>query len=91
MKKELTEQAAERCTSVVPVGPQGSQLVAAPVTLLKSGEIEKYHTSLMGKLEDAIRQYEHACAEKQLLEENVKIKEEENKKLKYELDSLKQN
>ena len=51
----------------------------------------KQQTSLIGKLEDAIRQHERACIKKQLLEENMKTKEEENKKLKNELDSLKQN
>ena len=49
----------------------------------------KYQTSLFGKLEDSIRQHEHACAEKKLLEESLKSKEEENERLKYELEHLK--
>ena len=59
--------------------------------VLTSGEVVKQQFSLIGKLEDAIRQHERACVEKQQLEENMKIMEEENKKLKDELDSLKQN
>ena len=89
IKKELTEQAGQ-CTSVA-MG-QNSQLVAArPVTPLTSGDIMKYQTSLFGKLEDSIRQHEHACAEKKVLEERMKSKEEENEKLKIELEHLKLN
>ena len=51
----------------------------------------KQQTCLTGKLGDAIRQQcERACVEKRILEENVMTKEE-NRKLKNELDSLKQN
>ena len=89
IKKELIEQA--ECTSVIAMG-QNSQLVAAqPGTPLTSGEIVKYQASLFGKLEDAIRQHEHACAEKKLLEERMKSKEEENERLKIELENLKLN
>ena len=61
------------------------------MTPLTNSEVVKQQTCLIGKLEDAIRQHERACIEKQLLEENVTTKEEENRKLKSELDSLKQN
>ena len=84
MKKELTEQ-AQSMSMVV----WGHNSQVAPVTLT-SGEMVKKQTSVVGKLEDAIRQHERACAEKNILEENIKIKEEENKKLKSELDTLKQ-
>ena len=89
IKKELTEQAeCDMCTvtSVVAMGQNQSQ--APPLT---SGEIIKYQTSLFSKLEDVIRQHEHACAERKSLEENLKSKEEENERLKNELENLKLN
>ena len=86
IKKELTEQV--ECTSVVAMG-HNSQVVPGVTTPLTSGEIVKYQASLFGKLEDSIRQHEHACAEKKLLEERMKSKEEENERLKIELERLK--
>ena len=93
MKKEVTmvtEQAkgSTSCMAVVTWG-QNSQLT--PLTQLTSGEVVKQQTSHFGKLEDAVRQHERACSEKKVLEESIKTKEEENRRLKKELDSLKQN
>ena len=88
MKKERAEQAAKvsTCMSMVVVG----ETQVAPITPTR-GEIVKQQTSLFGRLEDAIRQHERACAEKKLLEDSVKTKEEENKKLKNELRCIKQS
>ena len=86
MRKEVSDQA--QCMSVV---SQGGNSQVASVTPLTSGELVKQQTCLIGKLADAIRQHERACVEKRILEENVTTKEEENRKLKSELHSLKQN
>ena len=91
MKKELTQQIKATtcaCMTIVTV-EQGSQAQLAPVTQLTSGEVVKQHTSLFGKLEDAIRQHEHACAEKESLECSLNSKGEENESLKNELKHLK--
>ena len=66
----------------------GENSQVASVTPLTSVEVVKQQTCLIGKLEDAIRQHERACVEKCILEENVTTKEEENRKLRNELDSL---
>ena len=87
IKKELTEQA--ECTSVVAMGHNSQSVTTQPGIPLISEEIVKYQAFLFGKLEDSIRQYEHACAEKKLLEERMKSKEEENEGLKTELERLK--
>ena len=84
IKKKLIEHGT--CTSVVAMGQNSQASLGTPLT---SGEVMKYQTSLFGKLEDSIRQHEHACAEKELLEESLKSKEEENERLKYELEHLK--
>jgi NADPH-dependent 7-cyano-7-deazaguanine reductase QueF-like protein len=92
MRKELSDQAAQcMSTSVVSWGRNSQMATGRTPLVLTSGEVVKQQTSLIGKLEDAIRQHERACVEKRVLKGNVKTKEEENKRLKNELDSLKQN
>ena len=61
------------------------------IALDTSGESVKHHNSLLGRLEDAIRQHERACSEKMALEKSVEAKERENQTLKAELESLKTN
>ena len=80
MKKECSDS----CRSVVPFATDSQ--FSDPIT---SGEVIKLQTSLFGRLEDAIRQHERACAEKMMLEESIKSKEEENMRMKNKLDSLK--
>ena len=84
----MRQELLAKCMSVVSCG-KSSQVVS--VTPLTSAEVVNQQTSLVGKLEEAIRKHERACVEKQQLEKNMKIMEEENKKLKDELDKLKQN
>ena len=45
--------------------------------------------SIRVKLEDSIRQHEHACAERCALEENLKVKSREYEALKKEFEALK--
>ena len=85
MKGELST-----CMSIIAVG-KDSQMIHDQTRVSTNGEIVKQQTFLFEKLENAIRQQKHAYAEKKVLEENIKSKEEENKKLKNELDSLKQS
>ena len=84
IRKELTER-DNSCRAVVPLS-QNSQLVA-------SGDFPKecavQQSSLLGRLEDSLRQHERACAEKNLLEERLKKKSEKCERLKNELEALK--
>lgn len=85
MKREVST-----CMFIIAVG-KDSQMIHDQTHVITNGEIVKQQTFLFEKLESAIRQKEHAYAEKTVLEESIKSKEEENKRLKYELDSLKQS
>ena len=49
----------------------------------------KVQSSLLGPLEDAIRQHERTCSEKAALERKIEAKVTENLNLKTELDNLK--
>ena len=84
IRKELTEK-ANTCRAVVPLSK-----AVQPVPL---GELSKETTLqqsfLLGRFEDSIRQHEHACAEKKLLEERLKVKSEKCERLKGELETLK--
>ena len=55
------------------------------------GELSKATTLqqsfLLRRFEDSIRQHEHACAEKKLLEERLKVKSENCESLKGEVES----
>ena len=57
--------------------------------LLSKIRKELTEKALLGRFEDSIRQHEHACAEKKLLEERLKVKSEKCERLKGELETLK--
>ena len=76
IKKKFNDKAAGVCMSLVSVG-KDSQVA------LKQRRAD----SLFG-FEDAIKQHERACTEREFLEDNLKSIAEENQKLKRELASL---
>ena len=84
MKKELTE-ISYTYKAMVPRG----QTRAVPSATELSRRCVTQQDSLVGRLEDSIRQHERACAEKNRLEEDLKSKSQENEKLKNELEVLK--
>ena len=87
IRKELTEK-VNTCKAVVPSAQAIQQL--PPGELSKESALQQ--SSLLGRFEDSIRQHERACAEKNLLEERLKVKSEKCKRLKDELETLrKQN
>ena len=83
IRKELTEK-ANTCRAVVPLSNAVQQVPLGEL----SKETTLHQSALLGKFEDSIRQYEHACAEKKLLEERLKVKTEKCEKLKVELKTL---
>ena len=52
-------------------------------------ETEVVQGSLLGRLEESIRQHERACTEKRILEDSLKAKTEECAKLNSELEAMK--
>ena len=54
-----------------------------------SRETEVVQSSLLGRLEDSIRQHERACSDKRILEETLKAKTEECARLNSELEAMK--
>ena len=54
-----------------------------------SRETEVVQGSLLGRLEDSIRQHERACSDKRILEETLKAKIEECARLNSELEAMK--
>ena len=83
IRRELTEK-ANTCRAVVPLSKAVQQV---PLGTL-SREIPLQQHSLLGRFEDSIRQHEHACAEKKLLEERLKVNLEKCERLKGELETL---
>ena len=83
IRKEVTEK-VNTCTAVVPSSQAIQQL--PPGELAKESALQE--SSLLGRFEDSIRQHERACAEKNLLEERLKVKSEKYKRLKEKLESL---
>ena len=84
IRKELTEK-ANTSRAVVPLSKAVQQVPLGEL----SKETTIQHSALLGRFEDAIRQHEHACAEKKLLEERLKVKSEKCERLKGELETLK--
>ena len=84
IRKEITEKAST-CRAVVPFAQTIQQL--RPGELAKESALQQ--SSLLGRFEDSIRQQERACAEKNLLEERLKVKSDKCKRLKEELETLK--
>ena len=84
IRKELTEKAST-CRAVVPLSKAVQQVPLGEL----SKEIPLQQSALLGRFEDSIRQHEHACAEKKLLEERLKVKSEHCKTFKGELETLK--
>ena len=92
MKQKLIENTklmlnADDRRSIVPACGhlQFGERIIEPVD---SKEIVKQQTSFFGKLEDAIRQHERACADKSMLEERLKSSDDEIEQLKKELGNL---
>ena len=84
IRKQLTEK-VNSCGAVVP-SPQSIQLVPSGDLSRESALQQSF---LLGRFEDSIRQHEHACAVKSLLEKRLKTNLEESEKLKDELETLK--
>ena len=83
IRKEVTEK-VNTCRAVVPSAQAIQQL--PPRELAKESALQQ--SRQLGRFEDSIRQHERACAEKNLLEERLKVKSEKCKRLKEELGSL---
>ena len=84
IRTELIEK-ANTCRAVVP----SSQTVQLMPSEELPRECTSLQSSLLGKLEDSIRQHERACAERCTLEEKLKIKSREYEVLKQEFEALK--
>ena len=84
IRKGISEK-VNACREVV---PRSAQLVHVPSEEIPR-ENTALHTQLLGRLEDSIRQHEHACTEKNLLEQRLKAKSEKYEKLKHDLEALK--
>ena len=84
IRKELTEK-ANTSRAVVPLSKAVQQVPLGEL----SKEIPLQQSALLGRFEDSIRQHEHACAEKKVLEEWLKVKSEKCERLKGELETLK--
>jgi chromosome segregation ATPase len=84
IRKEQVEK-ANACKAVVPL----SQTVQPVPSAELPREYTSLQSSLLGKLEDSIRQHERACAERGSLEEKLKIKSREHEVLKQEFEALK--
>ena len=84
--EQITRKEPTDCTSLVSVH-NSSQ--TTPSTFSTAEELTVPINSVYGRLENAVRQHERACTEKAALKEELRSKEEENKKLKYELEILK--
>ena len=84
IKKELTEK-ANTSRAVVPLSKAVQQVPLGEL----AKETTPQQSALLGRFEDSIRQREHACAEKNLLEDRLKVKTETCEILKGELETLK--
>ena len=84
IRKELTEK-ANTCRAVVPLSKAVQQVPLGEL----SKETTLQQSALLGRFEDSIRQHEHACAKKRLLEKRLKVKSEKCERLKGELETLK--
>ena len=84
IRKEQVEK-ANTCRAVVP----SSQAVQPLPSEELPREYASLQSSLLGKLEDSIRQHERACAERGSLEEELKKKSREHEILKQEFEALK--
>ena len=83
--KDEVSKTIQECLSVVPFRVRSAESMA----LITNDEMMRQQTSFFGRLEDSIRKHEQVCSEKAQLEENIKLKEQENEELKAELNSLK--
>ena len=84
IRKGLTEK-ANTSRAVVPLSKAVQQVPLGEL----SKETTLQQKLLLGRFEDSIRQHEHAYAEKELLEERLKVKSERCEILKGELETLK--
>ena len=74
------------CQAIVPISGQSSSLV--PNGVLDNQEFVIQQSSLITKLEDAIRKHEQSRSEQALVEKKLKSLSEESKRLKGNLRSL---
>ena len=87
IKDKLLSEIREELKKVRAVVPSSNTFHVVPVGNV--GETAIVQKSLLGRLEDAIRQHEHACTEKSMLEKRLKVKTEECVSLRSELEALK--
>ena len=83
LEKMRTEKASS-CTAVVPSTGDLRQIPRGE--LARESAVQQTH--LLGRLEEAARQHERACADKRSLEERLMVKTEECEKLKMEYQAL---
>ena len=83
VREELAKK-DNSCAAVVPSAQAIQQL--PPGELAKESALQQ--SALLGRFEDSIRQHERACAEKNLLEERLKVKSDKYEQLKEELETL---
>jgi DNA repair exonuclease SbcCD ATPase subunit len=86
IRKEQVEK-ANTCRAVVPSSQTVQPMPSAELHVPR--EYTSLQSSLLGKLEDSIRQHERACAERGSLEAKLKIKSREHEVLKQEFEALK--
>ena len=87
IKDKLLSEIREELKKSSAVVPSSNTFHLVPVGNV--GETAIVQNSLLGRLEDAIRQHEHACTEKNMLEKRLKAKMEECVSLRSELEALK--
>ena len=87
IKDKLLSEIREELKKASAVVPSSNTFHLVPVGNV--GETAIVQNSLLGRLEDAIRQHEHACTEKNMLEKRLKAKMEECVSLRSELEALK--
>ena len=87
IKDKLLSEIREELKKASAVVPSSNTFDLVPVGNV--GETAIVQKSLLGRLEDAIRQHEHACTEKSMLEKRLKAKTGECVSLRSELEALK--
>ena len=83
MRREANEKASS-CTAMVPLTGDLRQIPRGE--LARESAVQQTH--LLGRLEEAVRQHEHARVEKIFLEEKLKVKTEKCAKLKAKFQAL---
>ena len=84
IRKEIADK-GNTCRAVVPL----AQIVQYVPNEDQPKDGLLLQSSLLGKFEDSVRQHEHACTEKNLLEERLRVKSEEYEQIKRDLEGMK--